>query len=105
MKIRFKRRFAMADRWIVERTVSNNDPTRPWETSVLDPICGLVATSHSDSYEGSKQIGRLIAAAPELMQTLEALLETNAVKHCNSPFMQGLVSDALEAIAKAEGRQ
>jgi hypothetical protein len=46
---------------------------------------------------------RVIAAAPELLKALQAVIETNAVRHNNSEFLIGLVSDARAAIAKATG--
>lgn len=66
--------------WTAEHTLStHNHPTRYWETSVLSSISGLVATAHSDSEEGSKQIAAFLSAAPDMY---EALLEAQMELRC-----------------------
>ena len=89
------------DSWIASRTYrTHNHPSRFWQTSVLCPIAGPVATSHSDSEEGSRHLARLIAAAPDLYEALVALrsfMWAEGYADQNLPMAQ-----ADEAIAKAE---
>lgn len=87
--------------WVVERTLStHNHPTRYWETSVLCPISGLVATSSSDTEDGSKQLANLIAAAPDLLEALKMMVVQGGPL---GTFGEHAFAKAKAAIAKAEG--
>ncbi len=91
--------------WVVGQTYStHNHPTRYWETSILDPICGYVATTHSDTEQGSIQLARFIAAAPELLEALKELAASVDAWNSQCEAITPLDTDEARAvIAKVEG--
>lgn len=103
----------MQDEWVVEHTYcTHNSPTRFWETHVSDTGIGWVATAHSDTEEGSKQLANLIAAAPKMHAKLDKIatwLEANAkrneesAKTCNfESLKQAYIADAKNYRATAK---
>lgn len=70
-----------------------------------DPVCRAYHISHSRSNGGFDEAdARLIAAAPNLLSALEAMVKTFGNSTVLSDYGRGVVAQANAAIAKAEGR-
>jgi hypothetical protein len=80
----------------------NKHTPGPWEVHPLAPLA-----VHQPEYEcwipQSKADARLIAAAPELLEALQAIVNSAAANQ--AAVIYPLIDDARAAIAKATGEQ
>ena len=63
-------------------------------------VCDVMPPERAVSYEAN---ARLIAAAPELLEALQAILPDAVANHIGGPDTQARIDAARAAIAKATG--